>query len=112
MVTKTTKSKSVKKTGVVTAEAQHPAERGSVRIEFTRVGARQVSIAGSFNQWIPDKMPLSTDGQGKWMGSLSLPPGRHEYLFVVDGQWLPDPNAAEVVPNPFGGINSVLSIGA
>jgi len=37
-------------------------------------------------------------------------PGRYEYLFVVDGQWLPDPNAKESVANPFGGRNSVLRV--
>jgi hypothetical protein len=36
--------------------------------------------------------------------------GRHEYLFVVDGQWLPDPKAKESVQNPFGGRNSVLVV--
>ena len=41
---------------------------------------------------------------------LELPEGRHEYLFVVDGQWLPDPNAKESVANPYGGRNSVLTV--
>jgi len=31
-------------------------------------------------------------------------------MFVVDGQWMPDPNAKEFAPNPFGGQNSVLVI--
>ena len=49
-------------------------------------------------------------GNDRWFGDLELRPGRHEYLFVVDGQWLPDPNARESVQNPFGGKNSVLIV--
>ena len=50
--------------------------------------------------------------EGKWITELMLPPGRYEYLFVVDGVWLPDPAAAETVPNPYGGRNSVLTVSA
>jgi hypothetical protein len=46
------------------------------------------------------------------VGDLAVQPGRHEYLFVVDGQWVPDPKAPETVPNPFGGRNSVLVVSA
>jgi len=45
---------------------------------------------------------------GLWRSKVWLPPGRHEYRFVVDGQWISDPKAAEAVPNPYGGSNSVL----
>lgn len=41
---------------------------------------------------------------------MALAPGTYEYLFVVDGQWTPDPSALEVVPNPFGGCNSILKV--
>ncbi len=49
-------------------------------------------------------------GDGRWMKELVLPPGRYEYLYVVDGRWQPDPGAAERVPNPFGGENGVLIV--
>jgi hypothetical protein len=39
-----------------------------------------------------------------------LPLGTHEYCFVVDGAFRPDPRAAETVPNPFGGRNSILKV--
>jgi len=47
-------------------------------------------------------------GEGRWVKELALPPGRHEYRLVVDGQWRCDPAAVETVPNPFGGQNAVL----
>jgi len=39
-----------------------------------------------------------------------LVPGTYEYCLVVDGQWMPDPLARETVPNPFGGVNSILKV--
>ena len=81
-----------------------------VRVEFNHSGASQVCIAGSFNDWHPASTPLISLGDGKWAKDLTLPPGRHEYRFVVDGQWMDDPAAKETVPNPFGGVNAVLEI--
>jgi 1,4-alpha-glucan branching enzyme len=72
--------------------------------------AKSVCVAGSFNEWNPARTPLTRVSDGTWIGELSGISGRHEYLFVVDGQWVPDPNAQESVQNPFGGRNSVLVI--
>ena len=82
----------------------------SVSLELLEPAARQVYVAGSFNGWKPDSTPLMALGGGRWKGDLKLGPGRHEYLFVVDGQWRPDPNARETVQNPFGGRNSVVMV--
>ena len=49
-------------------------------------------------------------GDGHWVKELTLPLGRYEYRFVVSGEWMDDPNAKEVVPNPHGGINAVLIV--
>lgn len=93
------------KPAAVKAEAQHP-----VVVEFVNPAAKQVFVAGSFNDWKPEQTPLLQAGNGRWKGSVWAGPGRHEYLFVVDGQWLPDPNAKESVENPYGGRNSVLRV--
>lgn len=84
----------------------------NISLELVKPGAKQVAVAGSFNDWKPERSPLVQIGNGRWVGDLNVRPGRHEYLFVVDGQWLPDPNAAENVQNPFGGKNSVLIVSA
>jgi 1,4-alpha-glucan branching enzyme len=81
-----------------------------VSLELVEPAAQQVYVAGSFNGWKPDTTPLMALGNGRWKGDLKLGPGRHEYLFVVDGQWRPDPNARETVQNPFGGQNSVVMV--
>ena len=83
-----------------------------VVLEIVSPTAKQVLVAGSFNEWNPERTPLAAASNGRWTGDLKLSPGRHEYLFVVDGQWLPDPNAKESVQNPFGGRNSVLTVAA
>jgi len=83
---------------------------GRIALEFIKPEAKTVFVAGSFNQWKPEATPLVPKGNGKWVGDLAVKPGRHEYLFVVDGQWMPDPKARESVVNPFGGKNSVLVV--
>lgn len=83
---------------------------GRVSLELVKPDAKQVCVAGSFNEWKPEKAPLVSTGEGHWVGNLTIDPGRYEYLFVVDGQWLPDPNAKETVQNPYGGLNSVLTV--
>ena len=41
-------------------------------------------------------------------GEPWLAPKRHEYRFIVDGEWQDDPHAAIQVPNEFGSSNCVL----
>ncbi len=91
----------------VSASALKPAR---VCLEFQQPGAKTVCVAGTFNEWKPEKAPLVQRANGLWVGDLAVPPGRHEYLFVVDGRWIPDPKARETVQNPFGGKNSVLTV--
>ena len=112
--TKTTKKKKVAvlQTGAVSAEPQKAAaaKTAQVSLELVKPEAKKVCVAGSFNDWNPEKTPLRPAGDGRWVGSLRVDPGRYEYLFVVDGQWVTDPNAIENVQNPYGGQNSILRV--
>ena len=81
-----------------------------VRFEFNYPAVESVFIAGTFNDWRPGATPMIALGPGRWAKDLALPPGDYEYCLVVDGQWKPDPLAAETVPNPFGGVNSVRRV--
>jgi len=47
--------------------------------------ANTVSIAGSFNDWIPQALS-PTGPKGEFTITLDLAPGDHEYKFVVDGR--------------------------
>src|SRR6266699_3167268 len=77
-----------------------------VCVEFRNAGAKEVCIAGSFNDWHPATTHMISLGDGKWAKELTLPPGRYEYRFVVDGRWVDDPNAKESVPNPHDSVNA------
>lgn len=72
--------------------------------------ARDVHVAGEFNNWRHEATPLTNTGLGEWDVRLMLRSGRYEYRFVVDGQWIDDPEAAHRVANPHGGFNSVLIV--
>ena len=86
-------------------------ESKRIHFEFASPTAESVAIADSFNDWQPNATPMIALGQGRWAKDLALPPGDYEYCLVVDGQWTPDPLAAECAPNPFGGVNSVRKVG-
>ncbi len=81
-------------------------------VEFLlrRPEAKIVTLAGSFNDWDPQRTPMSRGADGVWRATIRLSSGRYEYRFVVDGQWMNDPNAHESIPNQFGGINSVVAV--
>jgi 1,4-alpha-glucan branching enzyme len=81
----------------------------SIQLKLTAPAAQSVAAAGTFNNWDAKKTPLKKTGS-TWTTSLSLPAGRYEYRFVVDGQWISDPAARESAVNPYGGQNSVLTI--
>ncbi len=72
--------------------------------------AKEVRLAGSFNNWDPAATALQSDGEGRWEVELILMRGRYEYRFVVDGNWAEDPLASAYVANPFGTLNCVLSV--
>src|SRR5688572_2702845 len=55
-----------------------------VRFVFIDSTASRVTLVGSFNQWRRDlTMFERTEVPGVWMVEVALPPGRHEYAFVV-----------------------------
>jgi 1,4-alpha-glucan branching enzyme len=71
----------------------------------------EVFVAGSFNNWNPTQYRLRDNpDSGIYKISLALPPGRHEYKFVVNGEWRLDPNCPDWLPNSMGTINSVVSV--
>lgn len=73
-------------------------------------GARTVAVVGDFSAWQPIQLS-DPDGDGVWVVTLALPPGRYEYAYQVDGRWLgQDPLAAEYV-RTFGEYVSVRYVG-
>ena len=81
-----------------------------IHFEFNSSSAESVVIAGTFNDWRSGASPMVSLGAGRWVKDLMLKPGHYEYRLVVDGVWMPDPQASETAPNPFGEMNSVLKV--
>ena len=77
-------------------------------VDFPR--AKSVRITGTFCDWSAKGLPLDRREDGIWECHLELAEGRHEYRYIVDGAWLPDPHNKEMAPNEFGGANSLLVV--
>ena len=76
-------------------------------------GAKQVRIAGDFNQWQPenaDSDMVLTDEPGVWRKDVPLGPGRYAYRLIIDGRWCSDPANPYVESNPYGELNSVVEV--
>jgi len=72
--------------------------------------AKRVSLAGSFNNWDPKVTSAKKDSKGNWSVKVSLKPGRYEYKFLVDGNWVNDPRCHACVSNSFGSQNCVVEV--
>jgi hypothetical protein len=94
----------------IQAPRPSPAKTVTVRFSLSNPGAKSVSLCGEFNGWSPGATPMAPKAEGCWEATLALRPGRYQYKFVVDGQWLHDPHAQKNVPNPHGSLNSVMEV--
>ena len=80
--------------------------------------AKSVFLAGDFNGWSDYATPLQRSPDGFWTVAIALPPGRHEFKFVVDGHWCngggddgPYDGRDNCLANPFGSMNGVIEVG-
>lgn len=73
--------------------------------------AKEVRVAGDFNNWSPDQTPMNRlDNNGDWQTLVPLGPGRYRYRYVVDGAWQQDPHNDYVESNPYGELNSIIEV--
>jgi len=61
--------------------------------------AQCVALVGDFNDWDPTATPMCRMSDDRWMASLELPHGYHQYVFLVDGRPMLDPAADGVTRN-------------
>jgi hypothetical protein len=71
--------------------------------------AKEVILAGSFNNWNEQEIHMNKVVDG-WELHAELPPGRYEYKFIVEGNWMHDPDNPEKVKNEHQTFNSVLEV--
>ncbi|MCG3179728.1 MAG: hypothetical protein BIFFINMI_02070 [Phycisphaerae bacterium] len=84
--------------------------KGTVRFELAApAGAKTVELAGDFTQWRPKQMQRRN---GKFVSVQTLAAGSYQYKFLIDGQWITDPDNEVCTPNCYGSLNSVAIIKA
>ncbi len=91
-----------------------PATSGQMfTVEFTvkAPNAKQVFLAGEFNNWSPSAQPMRKQPNGEWAVKVQLRRGTYQYKFVVDGAWLVDAENPQRVSDTYGGQNSVAVVG-
>ena len=107
-----------------------------IPIEFSCEGAsKSVEIAGTFNNWQPEPLKYNSK-EGDWVATLNLTPGLlckiaifktlhpssldsdliclfylgvHYYKYVVDGEWIHNPNK-EWEEDEEGNVNNVMRL--
>lgn len=72
---------------------------------------KSVSVAGTFNNWDKNARPMTLGPDGRtWTTSLSLPYGKLQYKFVLDGdRWIVDPRG-KTISDGNGNENSELLV--
>ncbi|ERP30948.1 glycogen-binding domain-containing protein [Chitinivibrio alkaliphilus] len=83
------------------------------RVTFTYKGVpgSDVFVTGSFNEWDPKQKKLKDKKKdGVYSLAVNLPRERHQYKFIVDGEWINDPECTMYEEDGFGGLNSVVDL--
>lgn len=90
---------------------EHLPKLAEITVKLNLPGAREVYVAGDFNNWRTDKDAAMADNHGRWIKSLRLEPGQqYRYRFIVDGKWITDPENPFQEKNPYGEFDSLLKI--
>jgi chromosome partitioning protein len=85
-------------------------ELAPVEFQFSAGSAENVYVVGEFNQWAMDETSRLVKDNGVWKRRVDLKPGLYKYRFVVDGKWTQDPENPVSEKNPFGELDSVLTV--
>jgi len=72
--------------------------------------ANKIIVAGDFNSWDVHELIMGKN-EDTWTKQMYLSDGKHTYRFLVDGNWIIDPNNTAKEKDDNGNINSVLTLG-
>ena len=85
-------------------------KKHKITFSLESAGAKQVFVAGDFNNWNTSSHPMKKTENGSWEKSLFLHEGSYEYKFLVDDQWAIDPNNERACENCFGSQNNIVRV--
>ena len=83
-----------------------------VEFTYTDPSAKNVFIAGTFNNWSQSANEMKKGDDGIFRIVIKLKPGEYQYKFVVDGNWKEDTDNPNKVDDGYGGTNSVVEVPA
>ncbi len=69
--------------------------------------ASSVLVTGNFTGWSEENNSMVKEGS-IWTFPIHLKPGKYLYKYLVDGEWITDPNNPTYEENAYGSGNSVL----
>ena len=88
-----------------------PEEHSEVIFRVLAPEAREVFVAGEFNNWQLDSFAcLKKDERGVWKTQIPLSPGSYQYKYFVDGRWVVDPENPLRIVNEEGVVNSLIKV--
>ncbi|HMP88898.1 MAG TPA: ankyrin repeat domain-containing protein [Kiritimatiellia bacterium] len=80
-----------------------------VYFELYQPEAKEVLLAGQFNNWGSQRIPLEKKDDGSWYVEVDVFNTNYGYKFIVDGQWITDPeNPKTWTDRGYGSVNSSL----
>ena len=85
-------------------------EKRRIQFEYDGYDAHQVWLVGDFNKWDEKKHPMKKSPDGIWKKTIVISPGRYEYKFKVDQDWVPDPVNQHRCMNEFGTFNCIIYV--
>jgi 1,4-alpha-glucan branching enzyme len=114
--------KGKKKTAKGTVSRKEISNEKKVEFVVKAPEVKEIYLAGDFNGWDTQSMPMKKDKRGIWSAEMRLFPGRYEYKLFSDRAWMESVpcnvmiegsaangiSDAEGVPNPFGTDNFVF----
>lgn len=82
------------------------------RVTFSLIapGVKDVSLAGTFNNWDINKHHMKKNNDGVWVKTIIIPPGTYEYKYLVGDEWWHDPVNDQVTYNEHGTLNSIITV--
>ena len=102
------KNKRIKSKRESTSKKKEKSIEKTVEFTFLAPEARKVFLAGEFNSWDTQSLPMKKSKGGIWKTKVKLSPGRHEYKFFADDAWVESLPGVEQVPNPLGTRNFIV----
>jgi 1,4-alpha-glucan branching enzyme len=85
-----------------------PSLKGNTTFRLQGFGdASIVAVAGTFNNWDQSQLVCAHEG-GEWVCRVDLEPGEYAYKFIVDGNWVLDPDNPNTAVDEAGNTNNVL----